>query len=129
MLNFLKSIVKLVFNIKMLAPIVDDYRSPYSLKTPLINGCFAGDYFILAGLELTHKFICISDKTELFASSCKEIPEITSWCIENDCIYGWVLQMYNSNGGVKYHTYGKVYTLFIATNNNDSYTLAKLTWS
>lgn len=126
MLDFLKDAIRLIFNFSYPLITIRPVRQ-HNLKAKFINGCFAGSYFILAGLDRRYKFLFMTDRTAPFLPSCVEIPEITSWCIENDCIYGWALHIHNSNGAVIFNN-DDGYTLFIATNKENSYILAKLTW-
>jgi hypothetical protein len=57
-----------------------------------------------------------------------EIPELTKWCKENNCIYGWdtILDIpeyeLTDRRQIKLH-------LFIATIDDNAYTLMKLKWS
>jgi hypothetical protein len=52
-----------------------------------------------------------------------EIPELTKWCKENKCIYGWTTEIHRSEY-LEINTY-----LFIATVYDNSYTLIKLRWA
>lgn len=71
-----------------------------------------------------YKFFHISNIRERSWRNCNSVNELDLWCIENNCFYGWSSYFYSYNKNPWYPHY----VMFIVTNNEDSYTLAKLTW-
>jgi hypothetical protein len=55
-----------------------------------------------------------------------EISELTKWCKENNCVYGWATETFQPDFDMT-NTIVNTY-LFIATLSDDTYTLIKLTW-
>lgn len=87
------------------------------------NLCFAGGHYsFYCGNK--YKFVSILNKSNLFQFSCNEIPEITLWCIENKCMYGWALYFYDQNSELI--LYNRQYTLYIASDDEETCMISKL---
>jgi hypothetical protein len=89
--------------------------------------CFTGAGDVFNCHNTDYKFVCVLGMHEKFVFTCNTIPEITEWCMANNCIYGWARVVAMAD-----HPWvGNAledFKLFIATKNKNTYSLIKLTW-
>jgi hypothetical protein len=92
------------------------------------NGrCFTGAKDMYNCYDTVYKFVCILDHREEFLFCCTTIPEITEWCLENNCIYGWA-RIISTMDHLMVGNGKDDFKLFIAAKTRENYALAKLTW-
>jgi hypothetical protein len=87
--------------------------------------CFAGASSYYVTYNTPYKHVLVLDRQEQIVERCGLVPELTEWCIRNNCIYGWTRIITNSER----IDYVDHYSLFIATKDLNTYTLMKLTWA
>jgi hypothetical protein len=75
-----------------------------------------------------HVFKILDYDTRFFCQFGSKLPELTKWCKENNCIYGWDTILCDPRFDLTDRRQIKIH-LFIATLDDDAYTLIKLRWS
>jgi hypothetical protein len=102
-------------------PVIDNFEH----EPKNCGRCYTGVSNYYATYDTLYRYVTILDKCEQSVERCGFIPELTEWCVENNCIYGWSSIITTDRNQI---SYSNDYKLFIATKDLDTYTTIKLTW-